>query len=66
MTKAKVGKKARAASSAAARATRKAQIPPVVVTVTFRHVEPSAAIRAYAERKFSHLAKFLKRACEAG
>jgi len=65
MTKAKVGKKARVASSAAARASRKAQIPPVVVTVTFRHVEPSVAIRTYAERKFSHLAKFLKRACEA-
>ena len=44
MTKAKVGKKARVASSAAARASRNAQIPPVVVTVTFRHVEPSVAI----------------------
>lgn len=55
----------RVATSAASRAARKVQTPPVVVTVTFRHVEPSAAIRTYAERKFSHLAKFLKRACVA-
>jgi ribosomal subunit interface protein len=65
MNKTNVGKKLRVATRSASRAARKAQIPPVVVTVTFRHVEPSAAIRAYAERKFSHLAKFLKRACEA-
>jgi ribosomal subunit interface protein len=65
MIKTKVGKKTRVATSAAARAVRKAQIPPVVVTVTFRHVAPSVAIRTYAERKFAHLAKFLKRACEA-
>ena len=65
MIKTEVGKKTRVATNAAARAVRKAQIAPVVVTVTFRHVEPSVAIRTYAERKFSHLAKFLKRACEA-
>jgi ribosomal subunit interface protein len=65
MNKAKVGKKVRVVTRAASRAAHKAQIPPVVVTVTFRHVEPSPAIRMYAERKFSHLAKFLKRACEA-
>jgi ribosomal subunit interface protein len=65
MNKAKVGKKVRVVTRAASRAAHKAQIPPVVVAVTFRHVEPSAALRMYAERKFSHLAKFLKRACEA-
>jgi ribosomal subunit interface protein len=65
MIKTNAGKKMRVATSAASRAARRAQIPPVVVTVTFRHVEPSAAIRAYAERKFAHLAKFLKRTCEA-
>jgi len=65
MNKAKIGQKVRVATRAASRTARKAQIPPVVVTVTFRHVEPSVAIRTYAERKFSHLAKFLKRACEA-
>jgi putative sigma-54 modulation protein len=36
-----------------------------VVTVTFRHVDPSDAIRRYAERKLAHLGKFLRRACEA-
>jgi putative sigma-54 modulation protein len=35
------------------------------VTVTFRHVDPSNAVRGYAERKFAHLGKFLRRACEA-
>src|SRR5438046_1517719 len=35
------------------------------VTVTFRHVNPSDAIKRYAERKFAHFGKFLKRACEA-
>ena len=44
---------------------RKPKIPAVTVTVTFRRVAPSAAIRAYAERKLSHLGKFLKRACDA-
>jgi ribosomal subunit interface protein len=65
MTKTKVGKKARVAASTASKASRKAQMPTVTVTVTFRHVEPSVAIRTYAERKFSHLAKFVKRACQA-
>lgn len=58
------GKKGRAAASKAPRVARKAQNPPVGVTVTFRHVAPTVAIRTYAERKFSHVAKFLKRACE--
>jgi ribosomal subunit interface protein len=46
---------------------RRAERGPVstTVTVTFRHVDPSNAIRGYAERKFAHLGKFLKRACEA-
>lgn len=64
MSKAIAGKNGRVAPAKAARVTRKAQIPPVVVTVTFRHVAPTAAIRTYAERKFSHVAKFLKRTCE--
>ena len=64
MTKSIVPKNGRVAMSKASRVTRKAQLPPVRVTVTFRHVAPTEAIRAYAERKFSHVAKFLKRACE--
>ena len=65
MTKTKVGNKTEVAAKAASRAVRKTQVPSMAVTVTFRHVEPSAAIRTYADRKFSHLAKLLKRACQA-
>ncbi|HKV55000.1 MAG TPA: ribosome-associated translation inhibitor RaiA [Candidatus Binataceae bacterium] len=46
------------------RASLKARIPAPEVTVTFRHVEPTEAIRAYGVRKLSHVAKFLKRACQ--
>jgi putative sigma-54 modulation protein len=35
------------------------------VTVTFRHVEPTDAIRQYAERRFAHAGKLIKRTCEA-
>jgi ribosomal subunit interface protein len=64
MSKSIVAKNGRVASSKAARVVHKAAVPPVVVTVTFRHVAPTDAIRTYAERKFAHVAKFLKRACE--
>jgi putative sigma-54 modulation protein len=49
------------------RKQRRAAHGPVAttVTVTFRHIDPSNAVRGYAERKFAHLGKFLKRACEA-
>ena len=57
-------KSGRVAPSKARTVTRKAMAPAVGVTVTFRHVAPTEAIRAYAERKFSHLGKFLKRDCE--
>jgi ribosomal subunit interface protein len=63
--KASEGKKSRALARKVRRVARKAGTSPAEVTVTFRHVEPSAAIRAYAERKFSHIARFLKRACSA-
>src|SRR5260370_19625215 len=64
MSKSIVAKNGHLASSKAAPAVRKPPVTPVVVTVTFRHVEPTDAIRTYAERKFSHVAKFLKRFCE--
>jgi ribosomal subunit interface protein len=64
MSKSIVAKNGRVAPAKAAQVTRRAQTPPVVVTVTFRHVAPTDAIRTYAERKFSHVAKFLKRTCE--
>ncbi len=64
MSKAIAGKNGQVAPAKATWVTRKTQVPPVVVTVTFRHVAPTDAIRTYAERKFSHVAKFLKRTCE--
>lgn len=38
---------------------------PIQVAVTFRHVEPSDALRRYAEGKVGRLAKFLRRSIEA-
>jgi putative sigma-54 modulation protein len=64
MSKAIAHKNSRVAPAKSAQVIKKTQIPPVVVTVTFRHVAPTDAIRAYAERKLSHVAKFLKRTCE--
>jgi putative sigma-54 modulation protein len=58
------GKKKRPVAAKAPPAARKAPISPVGVTVTFRHFAPTAAIRTYAERKFTHMSKFLKRACD--
>lgn len=37
--------------------------PQAEVTVTFRHVEPTDAIRSYAERKLAHVAQALMRPC---
>ena len=56
--------KPRMAATTASQVAREAPVPSVGVRVTFRHVAPTAAIRAYAERKFLHVAKFLKRACD--
>ena len=62
--KAGEGKRSRALTRKSRGATRKSQVPATAVSVTFRHIEPTEAIRAYAERKLSHMAKYLKRACE--
>ena len=64
MTRSIAAKNGRAAARKESPVTRKAPVPPVEVRVTFRHVAPTEAIRAYAERKFAHTAKFLKRACD--
>ncbi len=37
--------------------------PVAEVAVTFRHVEPTEAIRQYGERKLGHVAKALMRPC---
>jgi ribosomal subunit interface protein len=62
-SKAGPGKRSRAIARRTRRSSLKARIPAPEVTVTFRHVEPTEAIRAYAVRKLSHPAKFLKRPC---
>jgi putative sigma-54 modulation protein len=62
-SKAGPGKRSRAIARRTRRSSLKARIPAPEVTVTFRHVEPTEAIRAYAVRKLSHPARFLKRPC---
>jgi ribosomal subunit interface protein len=62
--KANEGKRTRTLARKGRRAARKAEIPDTAVTVTFRHMDSTDALRTYAVRKFSHLARFLKRACD--
>lgn len=62
--KASEGKKSRALTRKSRRAIGKSRVPATAVSVTFRHIEPTEAIRAYAVRKLSHVAKYLKRACD--
>ncbi len=61
----KQGKRGRANARKVRRAARIADAPATEVTVTFRHVEPSEAIRLYAERKLAHVGKLIKRQCQA-
>ncbi len=59
--------KQRAKSLAASKPRRPAAKPPTpqaAVAITFRHVEPTPAIRSYAERKFARIARHFKRSCE--
>lgn len=64
--KAKIGasKRSRTAARKERRSALKRSVPAPKVMVTFRHVDPSDAIRVYAERRFAQVAKRLKRACE--
>jgi putative sigma-54 modulation protein len=59
------GKRGRASIRKERRAERIANALMTEVTVTFRHVEPTDAIKDYAERKFAHLGKLIKRTCRA-
>lgn len=62
-TKPSTGKRTRMVER---RERRRAQLkarPQAEVTVTFRHVEPTEAIRQYAERKLVHVGQVLKREC---
>jgi len=63
--KAAKGKATRKTARTTKTAARRAQQAQTVVTVTFRHVEPTEAIRLYAEKKLAHVSKLLKRPCEA-
>ncbi len=62
-TEARKGKKTRAIERKSSRTAMRARVPEAAVTVTFRHVDPTDALRAYAERKFAALPKHFKRAC---
>jgi ribosomal subunit interface protein len=62
--KAAKGKSTRAAERKVKSSARRATGAQTVVNVTFRHVEPTAAIRQYAERKLAHVSKLIKRPCE--
>jgi ribosome hibernation promoting factor len=59
------GKRARLVARKARRAERLHAEHPTTVMVTFRHLEPTEALRAYAQRKLAHIGAMLKRACEA-
>jgi len=58
------GKKSRATARKAKRQQRLG-VSDVAVNVTFRHMEPTDALRQYAEKKFAHLGRILKRPAEA-
>ncbi len=58
------GKKSRAIERKAKRQQR-IKGAEVAVQVTFRHLEPTAALRLYAEKKFAHLSRVLKQPAEA-
>ena len=61
----KQGKRTRAENRKVRRIARVADGDLTNVSVTFRHVEPTDAIRLYAERKLAHVGKLLKRSCDA-
>ena len=65
MSREQRGKRARATVRKVRRAERIANAPATEVAVTFRHVEPTEAIRQYAEKKFGHVGKLIKRTCQA-
>jgi putative sigma-54 modulation protein len=57
------GKRSRAVERKLRRREALKARPIAEVTVTFRHVEPTDAIRRYGERKLAHVAEALKRPC---
>ena len=65
MSSQRSGKRSRKVARVARRRSRVSTPAATTVTVTFRHLEPTDALRQYAERKLAHLGKFLKRPCDA-
>ncbi len=59
------GKRSRMLARESRREARLGSDAPARVTVTFRHLEPTEALRVYAERKLAHIGRMLKRVCEA-
>ncbi|HEX4209776.1 MAG TPA: ribosome-associated translation inhibitor RaiA [Candidatus Binataceae bacterium] len=57
------GKHAQSVVRQVQRAAHKTRAASSAITVTFRHLEPSDAIRQYAERKLEHIGSRLKRSC---
>ena len=62
-TKESAGKRTRGVERKLRRRAQLKARPAADVTVTFRHVEPTEAIRRYGERKLGHVAMALKRPC---
>lgn len=58
------GRRRRAETRKQQRLWSAASAPEANVVVTFRHVDPTEALRVYAQRKLAHVAKYLKRACD--
>ena len=59
-TKEPTGKRSRVVERKVRRREQLKARPVAEVTVTFRHVEPTEAIRQYGERKLGHVAKALE------
>jgi len=62
-SKASEGNQAPSLTHKANRSGGKVAAGVTALTVTFRHVEPTDAIRRYAERKLEHIGSRLKRSC---
>jgi putative sigma-54 modulation protein len=58
------GKRNRAVTRKQQRTARLESFAATTVTVTFRHLDATDALRTYAERKLAHIGKYLKRACQ--
>lgn len=58
------GKRARAVARKSRRVARLGREHATNVAVTFRHLESTDAIRVYAEKRFAHIGRLLKRDCD--